>query len=129
MPLDKVWPTDDISRELDHRVCNTQPVLASFFSISVGSAVTLDWSTVTWTAGSTSQSYDIDPTNPGTDITISMTSSLGNQFASGFPAIATGFGGSTTTPDLRERIQLTTASQFVTTTINFNYTQGLMCKT
>jgi hypothetical protein len=80
---------------------------------------------VTWPAGSTSQSYNIDPTNPGNDITISMTSSSGNQFASGYPAIATGFGGSTTTPDLRERIQLTSASQFVTTTITFNYTQGV----
>jgi hypothetical protein len=88
------------------------------------SAVTLDWSKVTWPAGSTSQSYEIDSTNPGNDITISMTSSSGNQFASGFPAIATGFGGSTTTPMLRERISLSSASAFVTTTINFNYTQG-----
>src|SRR5207244_7379928 len=94
--------------------------LWSFGGASFVSAVTLDWSTVTWTAGTTSNSYDIDPSNPGNDITISMTSSSGNQFATGFPAIATGFGG-TTNPALRERVQLTSSTAFVTTTINFNY--------
>jgi hypothetical protein len=53
----------------------------SFYGVSFLSAATLDWSTVTWPAGSTSQSYEVDSSNPGNDITISMTSSSLNQFS------------------------------------------------
>ena len=35
-------------------------------------AVTLDWDGVTWTAGSLSNSYDIDPVRPGNDITVTV---------------------------------------------------------
>jgi hypothetical protein len=97
---------------------------ASFYGVSFLSAATLDWSTVTWPAGSTSQSYEVDSSNPGNDITISMTSSSLNQFSAGYPAIATGFGG-TGHSSLRERVLLTGSTQFVTTTINFNYSQGV----
>ena len=66
--------------------------MALFCGVSVGSAVTLDWSAVTWTAGSLSNSYDIDPSNPGNDITIAMSGNTGN-FNSGSPSIGTGLGG------------------------------------
>jgi hypothetical protein len=36
------------------------------------SAVTLDWDLVDWTSGNLSQSFDIDPSNPGNDITITI---------------------------------------------------------
>lgn len=45
--------------------------LSLFLTVLAARAVVLNWSNVTWPAGSTSQSYDIDPTNPGNDITIS----------------------------------------------------------
>jgi hypothetical protein len=104
-------------------------LIALFGGASVGSAMTLDWSTVTWPAGSTSQSCGIDSTNPGNDITISMTSSTGNQFASGLRAIATGFGGSTTTPDLRERIQLSSASALLQRRSRSITLRVFMCET
>lgn len=40
-------------------------------------AATLDWNSVNWTAGSLSQSFDIDPSNPGNDITITLTGDTG----------------------------------------------------
>ena len=67
-------------------------VMVVFCGITGAPAVTLDWSTVTWTAGSLSNSYDVDPTNPGNDITIAMSGNTGN-FNSGSPSIGTGLGG------------------------------------
>ncbi|MFL6584103.1 MAG: hypothetical protein ACJ8KU_06260 [Chthoniobacterales bacterium] len=41
---------------------------------SAASAVVLDWNTATWTpSGSVSNSFDIDPANPGNDVTITIT--------------------------------------------------------
>src|SRR5436190_593234 len=46
-------------------------LLGSFF-IATSRAVTLDWDTVTWTAGSLSNSYDIDAARPGNDVTVTV---------------------------------------------------------
>jgi hypothetical protein len=97
-------------------------------------AVVLDWTTVTWTPGSLNNSYDIDATNPGTDITIGITGDTG-QFITGFtppnpqtPAITQsfqgGFGAVQTSLELR--VDFTTTGQFVTITLSFaNYPLGV----
>src|SRR3954464_5371835 len=62
-------------------------------------AVTLDWDTVAWTAGTLNNSYDIDPTKPGNDITVAVsgnTSQLTTELAAPnpmTPAVATAFQG------------------------------------
>src|ERR1700732_2881128 len=35
-------------------------------------AVILDWSAVTWSPGSLSNSFDVDPSNPGNDVTVTF---------------------------------------------------------
>ncbi|MCD6051601.1 MAG: hypothetical protein K0Q55_3010, partial [Verrucomicrobia bacterium] len=40
-------------------------------------AVVLDWDLVNWSSGSLSQSYDIDASNPGNDITITISGDTG----------------------------------------------------
>jgi hypothetical protein len=97
--------------------------LVFFCSVASGSAVVLDWASVTWPPGALSESYDIDPNNPGNDITISMTGNTG-AFNSGSPSIGTGLGGTG-----RSSLQLSTAgllsSQSIVVTINFLYTNGV----
>ena len=39
--------------------------------------ITLDWNSVIWTPGALSQSFDIDPANPGNDVTVTITNSAG----------------------------------------------------
>src|SRR6266566_2680084 len=98
-------------------------LIVLFCRVSVGCAVTLDWSTVTWTAGSLSNSYDVDPSNPGNDISITVsgnTSSLGGTS----PSIAGNLGG-TGRASLQLAPTFTLASQSITVSIAFNYTQGV----
>jgi hypothetical protein len=72
------------------------------FALSAASAnaVVLDWSTVTWTAGSLSNSYDVDPAKPGNDITVAIsgdTNMLQTDPTTGFqtPAITSSLEGRT----------------------------------
>lgn len=46
--------------------------MLSMFVAPAAEAVVLDWDTATWTPGSLNQSYDLDPTNPGNDITLTI---------------------------------------------------------
>lgn len=49
------------------------PILMGVFLIhNPLSAVTLDWDLVDWTSGNLTQSFDIDPGNPGNDITVTI---------------------------------------------------------
>jgi hypothetical protein len=98
-------------------------LIALFCGVSAASAVTLNWSTVTWTAGSLSNSYDVDPSNPGNDITITVsgnTSSLGGTS----PSIGANLGG-TGRASWQLAPTFTLASQTLTVTIAFNYAQGV----
>src|SRR5437660_115651 len=68
-------------------------------------AVTLDWSAVAWTAGSLSNSYNIDPLSPGNDVTVTVSGDTGQlqpELQSPnpqTPAITTDFqGGLATAP-------------------------------
>jgi hypothetical protein len=93
-------------------------------------AVVLDWSTATWTPGSTSQSFDIDPSHAGNDVTISITGNTGGFGVN--PAIRTtaitgqaNTGGTgATSLQLGQDFGSGGSSSF-TVTITFNYTQGV----
>jgi hypothetical protein len=114
-------------------------VLLFFGSLSLltsaADAVTLDWNAVTWTAGSLSNSYDIDAAKPGNDITVTVsgnTAELQQELASGnpmTPAITPDFEGGLGTPQnsLCLAVNFTTQSQAVTVTVNFSaqYTLGV----
>jgi hypothetical protein len=53
------------------------------FGLGRVEAVTLDWNNVDWTADSLSQSFDIDPSNAGNDITITISGNTGDIDDSG----------------------------------------------
>jgi len=89
-------------------------------------AVVLDWSAVTWTDGTLSHSYDIDPSNVGNDITVSITGNTGN-FSSPTPQIDSknegGLGSATKALDFT--MQYGNLNQSVVVTITFNYALGV----
>jgi hypothetical protein len=96
---------------------------ALFCGVSVGSAVTLDWSTVTWTAGSLSNSYQVDPNFSGNNITISVTDSSGALTGSGTPNIPSYSSsplGGTGKPSLQMAPTFLLGTQSITVTISFN---------
>ena len=95
--------------------------------------ITLDWDTSTWTAGSLSQSYDIDPSNPGNDITVTFsndTSALTNDPTTGIqtPAIdKTMEGGQSPVQkslDIAANLG-TTTKIIVTVTFSAGYVNGI----
>ena len=92
------------------------------------SAVLVDWSALNWPAGSLSNSYDVDPSNAGNDVTVTIAGDTGQlqpSLASGnpqTPAITRAFdGGLGTSPSTLElALNLTSNSQSVTFTIDFS---------
>ncbi len=95
-------------------------------------AIVLDWSTLTWTPGSLTNSYNLDSSNPGNDVTITVsgnTSALGNDglTAQPTPDISTFKSGGTSPADasLAFLVDYATASQGITVTISFNYANGV----
>jgi hypothetical protein len=105
------------------------------FLIATANAVILDWNTVPWTAGSLSNSYDVDASNAGNDITVAVsgnTAQLQKELASGnpmTPAITPDFQGGLANPTntLCLAVNFTDQSQAVTVTVNFSalYTAGV----
>ena len=102
-------------------------LLVALLGARPASAVVLDWSAVTWTAGSLSQSFDIDPANPGNDITITLTPSGANNFSAGRPVNNLLHEGGLAPPvsslDLRMMWPDLTSSVLVT--VKFNYANGV----
>lgn len=104
-----------------------------FGSLATAShAVTLDWDGVAWTPGTLSNSYDIDPSKAGNDITVSISGDTG-QFApkggSPIPAnlnIIEG-GLSPVQKSLVLHVDLANQSQAITVTVDFSalYTAGV----
>ncbi len=101
--------------------------------VSPARAVLLDWDAVAWTAGSLSNSYDIDPSHSGNDVTVTISGSTGqlrNSIFSGSPAtpaVTTQFaGGLTPTPGtLNLALDLSnSATQAITLTLNFSNQYG-----
>ena len=100
-----------------------------FFACSKAKAeyVYFNWDNITtWTAGSLSGSFDIDPVNPGNDVTITITGDT-STFVSGYPAdVAEMQGGHPTIQDsLKTYLDWTAAGQSITITIDFNYANGV----
>jgi hypothetical protein len=107
--------------------------LALTFSLAclgapAGQALILDWDAIAWTAGSLSNSYDIDPAKAGNDITVSVTANGGgpfqNELAGGpiTPAVYPNFqGGLTATQNtLCIALNLTNTAQSVTVTFSLS---------
>jgi len=95
-------------------------------------AITLDWDGVTWTPGSLSNSYNIDPAKAGNDITVSITGNTAQFAAKGgstIPAIMNIIEGglSPVQNALVLHLDLANQSQAVTVSVNFSalYTAGV----
>jgi hypothetical protein len=90
-------------------------------------AVVLDWSTVSWpTDGSgnplLSASFDIDPNNPGNDITITISDPSG-AFQYGYPTISTTpiTGGTIGDSALQLMLNFPDTSSTITVSVQFTY--------
>jgi hypothetical protein len=100
-----------------------------------GQAVTLDWDGVTWTAGSLSNAYDVDPLKAGNDITLTVSGNTGQLQPKNVapnpmtPAITTNFEGGLGTAQntLNLAVNFTNQSQAITVTVDFSalYTLGV----
>jgi hypothetical protein len=105
------------------------------FLVATANAVILDWNTVSWTAGSLSNSYDVDAANAGSDITVTVsgnTAQFQQELASGnpmTPAITPDFQGGLASPTktLCLAVNFTDQSQAVTVKVDFSalYTAGV----
>jgi hypothetical protein len=99
-----------------------------FLVSPVAHAITLDWDAVTWTAGTLSHSYDVDPAKAGNDVTVTVsgnTAQLQQELASGnpmTPAITPDFQGGLGTAQntLCLAVNFTNQSQAVTVTVDFS---------
>jgi hypothetical protein len=98
-------------------------------------AITLDWDTVTWTAGSLSNSYNIDPAKAGNDITVAITGNTTQLQPKNTapnpqtPALTNTLEGGLGTAQntLCLALNLQDQTQAVTISVNFsaNYTSGV----
>ena len=99
-------------------------------------AITLDWDTVTWTAGTLTHSYDIDPAKAGNDVTVTVsgnTAQLQQELVSPnpmTPAITTDFQGGLATAQntLCLAVNFANQSQSVTVTVDFSALYSLGVK-
>ncbi len=110
-------------------------IALAFFSANAH-AVILDWDSVSWAAGSLTNSYDIDPSSAGNDITVAVTTNGAVAFqaevVSPFPmtpATNQSFQGGlvTTENTLCLALNLASNAQSVTVTISLSslYTAGV----
>jgi len=78
------------------------PFFLACFLANRAQAITLNWGSVAWTPGSLANSYDIDPAQPGNDVTVTVSGNTGQlqpEVVSPFPmtpAITTNFQGGLT---------------------------------
>src|SRR5205814_1516771 len=92
-------------------------ILALAWTSSNASAVTLDWDTVSWTPGSLTNSYDIDPSAAGNDVTLTVsgdTGQLGTEQVFPFPqtpALTTNLQGGLVTAKNSLTLMLDLANQ------------------
>ena len=108
---------------------------ARFFAFCLGAlalpaslhaaAITLDWNQVVWTLGQLSQSFDIDPANPGNDVTVTITDSAGriSQPVSGTTLITGGVSPANKT--LQLVANFATNLESISVRIDFNYLAGV----
>jgi len=102
-------------------------LLVALFHVT-GHAVVVDWDALTWTPGTLTNSYDVDPAQTGNDITVTVTGNTGQlqpEILSPYPqtpAITTNFQGGLGTAQntLSIAVNFTNQSQSVTVTIDFS---------
>lgn len=97
------------------------------FGAQPANAIVLDWSNVTWTAGSLTGSFDIDPNNAGNDVTVTITGNTTRFFSSTYPRITSDFTGGlgSGTDQLDLYVDYASTSQAITVTVTFHYTGGV----
>lgn len=102
--------------------------LAAWLVWSPSRALVLDWETITWSPGTLTNSYDIDPNNAGDDIRITITGDV-SFFNSGYPTVNDAFTGGL--PD-GENANLdlwlnswSSDTQKITITVEFLYNLGV----
>lgn len=112
------------------RGCALQGLACLFALIGVlpttAPAIVLDWNSVNWSAGALTESYDIDSSNPGDDITITITGNT-SFFLSNMPndtTTATG-GQGAGQQSLEMRVNWSSDTQTITVAIDFHYAQGV----
>ncbi|HEX8678926.1 MAG TPA: hypothetical protein VF683_03135, partial [Chthoniobacterales bacterium] len=108
-------------------------LLAAFIATQA-SAVVLDWDAVTWAPGSLSNSYDVDASRPGNDITLSVADPNSRRVPDPVTNIQSPLinntlagGQSPAQKNLKFAIDFSAAGETVTITINFSaqYAQGV----
>ncbi len=94
-------------------------LLTSMLVVSPCHAVVLDWSSVSWTVGSLSNTYDVDGDSKN-DVTITISGDT-SALVSGYPAISTAMQGGLGSADhgLELRLNFTSDSQSITVTVTF----------
>lgn len=87
--------------------------------------ITLDWNSVLWTSGQLTQSFDIDPANPGNDVTITISGDT-NRIASpvGATTLITA-GVSPTNKTLQLVTDFANNLESIVVRIDFNYFEGV----
>lgn len=116
------------------KIVATIGALACFGIVAANShAITLDWDTVTWTNGSLTGSYDIDPAKAGNDITVTAsgdTAQFGTESTGQLtPATTTNLQGGLVTAEKTLTLLMDFSNQTQAITVNFGfsalYTQGV----
>jgi len=94
-------------------------LLLSLLLVPPAQAVVLDWSSVSWTAGSLSNTYDVDGDSVN-DVTITISGDT-SALVTGYPAITTALEGGLGSADngLELRVDFANASQSITVTVTF----------
>jgi hypothetical protein len=110
-------------------LCKTLVLFCAIFAFTgSASAVVVDWNALNWPAGSLSNSYNVDPSNPGAGVTATISGDTGQLQPSlvspnpQTPAITRAFdGGLGTSPRTLElALDLTSNTQSVTFTLDFS---------
>ena len=96
----------------------------AFLCVAVASCpgnVVNNWDYLTWTPGSLSQSYDIDPGNAGNDVTITISGNT-SAFVAGYPQLTKNQTAGLTPAEFALQLDLdfTANSQSITVTVTFS---------
>ena len=110
------------------RIRTAVAALVFGFGASHAPAITLDWSTAPggWPSRSLTNSYNIDSSNPGNDITVTITGYTADFTGKGLNVNSDTSGG-TNSPalNLTAQMQSPNQGQMFTVTVNFNYAGGV----
>lgn len=105
----------------------------TLIALAPARAIVLDWDAVSWTPGVLSQSFDIDPSHPGDDITITISGDTGrlrNDPLTGnaTPDLSTWEEGGLSPAEysLALAVDYANRSQAITVTVDFLYDDGVM---